>query len=235
MHVIPHITSDIWVQRPDFHLLSITLRHAQVQTETSTALSELLAEAEASARQDDALRDAHLAAWGEAYRGFGAKPNRTPCSAAALLKRTRKDGTLPRISPLVDAYNAVSVLYGVPVGGEDLDRYAGRPRLIVAKGDEPFDTNQNGAPVVDHPDPGEIAWCDERGVTCRRWNWRQGHRTMITAESRALWLVLEALAPMTPTRLQEAGSRLEDVISSLCPTVEIATSHLDQMTANLSA
>ncbi|MER8427308.1 phenylalanine--tRNA ligase beta subunit-related protein [Mesorhizobium sp. M1405] len=37
----------------------------------------------------------------------------------------RKDGSLPRISPLVDAYNAVSVLYGVPIGGEDLDLYQG--------------------------------------------------------------------------------------------------------------
>ncbi|WP_352885263.1 hypothetical protein [Mesorhizobium sp. M0910] len=31
----------------------------------------------------------------------------------------------PRISPLVDAYNAVSVLYGLPIGGEDLDLYQG--------------------------------------------------------------------------------------------------------------
>ncbi|MER8542268.1 phenylalanine--tRNA ligase beta subunit-related protein [Mesorhizobium sp. M1334] len=66
-----------------------------------------------------------LRAWAVAYEAFGTKANRTPCSAAALLKRVRKDGSLPRISPLVDAYNAVSVLYGVPIGGEDLDLYQG--------------------------------------------------------------------------------------------------------------
>ena len=43
-------------------------------------------------------------------------------SAAALLKRARKDGALPRISPLVDACNAISLHYGIPIGGEDLAR-----------------------------------------------------------------------------------------------------------------
>ncbi|MER8849922.1 phenylalanine--tRNA ligase beta subunit-related protein [Mesorhizobium australicum] len=71
----------------------------------------------------DAIAAAEQAALGQAYRAFGDNANRTPCSVAALLKRIRKDGSLPRISPLVDAYNAVSVLYGVPVGGEEVDHY----------------------------------------------------------------------------------------------------------------
>ena len=36
---------------------------------------------------------------------------------------------------LTDCYNAVSVLHQIPVGGEDLTRYAGPPRLIRAAGD----------------------------------------------------------------------------------------------------
>lgn len=235
MQIIPQIAPDIWTRHPDFHLFSITVRQARVQAAASPALSDLLEEAEAAVMQENAERDAHIAAWGEAYRGFGAKPNRTPCSAAALLKRSRKDGALPRISPLVDAYNAISVLYGVPVGGEDLDRYSGSPRLVVARGTEPFDTNQNGEQIIEHPDAGEIVWCDDEGVTCRRWNWRQGRRTMITAESSSLWLVLEALEPMAPTRLQEAGTRLTDVITDLCPEVEIATTYVDWITAVRSA
>lgn len=34
--------------------------------------------------------DAHLAAWGDAFRKFGVKPQRTPCSAEALLKRVKR-------------------------------------------------------------------------------------------------------------------------------------------------
>ena len=235
MQIIPQIDPDIWARHPDFHLFSITVRKAQVKATASPVLADLLKEAEASVMQENAERDAHIAAWGEAYRGFGAKPNRTPCSAAALLKRSQKDGALPRISPLVDAYNAISALYGLPVGGEDLDRYSGSPRLVVARGTEPFDTNQNGEQIIEHPDAGEIVWCDDEGVTCRRWNWRQGRRTMITASSSSLWLVLEALGPIAPNRLKEAGTRLTDVISDLCPRAEISTRYIDRIMAVRSA
>lgn len=143
-----------WVTRhPNFHLLSIVVRNAEVGGPQAPALADLIAAAEQAALGDDAQRDAHLAAWAEAYRAFNANANRTPCSAAALLKRIRKDRSLPRIYPLVDAYNAVSVLYGVPVGGEDLDHYQGLPRLLIATGAEPFDTVQRGEPVTEHPEP----------------------------------------------------------------------------------
>ena len=67
----------------------------------------------------------HVAAWREAYRAFGAKPQRTRNSLEALLRRVPSG--LPRVNRLTDVYNAVSVLHAVPVGGEDLDRYVGPP------------------------------------------------------------------------------------------------------------
>lgn len=66
MQIIPQIAADIWTQYPDFHLFSITVRQAQVQAAESPALSDLLEEAEASVMQENAERDAHIAAWGEA-------------------------------------------------------------------------------------------------------------------------------------------------------------------------
>ncbi|MER9832252.1 phenylalanine--tRNA ligase beta subunit-related protein [Mesorhizobium sp. M0134] len=178
MSFTPLVAPEIKARYPDFHLISIVVRNAEIDVPDAQALNDTIAAAEQAALRDDAQRDAHLAAWAVAYEAFGTKANRTPCSAAALLKRVRKDGSLPRISPLVDAYNAVSVLYGVPIGGEDLDLYQGVPRLLIAKGAEPFDTIQQGEMVTEHPEPGEVIWCDDAGVTCRRWNWRQGRRIM---------------------------------------------------------
>lgn len=87
-----------------------------------------------------AWAEAHLASWSDAYVVFGAKPNRTPCSAQALRKRVLKDGTLSTINPIVDLYNAISLKYAVPVGGENFDAYVGRPHLTIADGSETFDT-----------------------------------------------------------------------------------------------
>ncbi|MES0213739.1 phenylalanine--tRNA ligase beta subunit-related protein [Mesorhizobium sp. M0028] len=180
-------------------------------------MNDTIAAAEQAALRYDAQRDARPAAWAVAYEAFGTKANRTPCSAAALLKRVRKDGSLPRISPLVDAYNAVSVLYGVPIGGEDLDLYQGVPRLLIARGAEPFDTIEQGEMATEHPEPGEVIWCDDAGVTCRRWNWRQGRRTMVTVDTRAMWLVLEALGPMSAKQMTATGEHLMGLIQALCP------------------
>ena len=35
----------------------------------------------------------------------------------------------------MDIYNGVSLKYGVPVGGEDMDKFVGDNRLTVAAGD----------------------------------------------------------------------------------------------------
>lgn len=231
MSFAPMIAPEIPARHPDFHLVSVVVRGAEVEAPEAPALKGAIAAAELAASRDDAQRDAHLAAWAEAYTAFGAKAARTPCSAVALLKRVRKDGALPRISPLVDAYNAVSVLYGVPIGGEDLDLYQGAPRLRIATGAEPFDTVLNGERVLEHPDPGEVIWCDDAGVTCRRWNWRQGPRTMVTADTRSIWLVIEALGPMPTARVSVAAAHLTELIRALCPKVEIETVRFDASTS----
>ena len=44
-----------------------------------------------------------------------------------------------------------------------------------------------------------LAFCsrsDDGGVTCRRWNWRQGTRTQLTADTTAALFILDALGPM---------------------------------------
>jgi DNA/RNA-binding domain of Phe-tRNA-synthetase-like protein len=115
----------------------------------------------------------HIAAWRAAFSAFGAKPSRYPSSAEALISRVLKGQPLPRVNALVDLYNAISVRHAVPVGGEDADRLEGPLRLTVAAGGEPFDPRGDGIDVEEVP-VGEIGWRDDRGVTCRRWNWRQG-------------------------------------------------------------
>src|SRR3546814_6066207 len=89
--------------------------------------------------------------------------------------RVLKQGGLPAINAVVDVYNALSLRYAIPVGGEDLAAYAGSPRLVVADGSESFETTAGGEAVVEAPEPGEVVWRDDRGVTCRRWKIGRAH------------------------------------------------------------
>ncbi|MCZ7461717.1 B3/B4 domain-containing protein [Streptomyces sp. WMMC940] len=165
--------------------------------------------------------DPHMAAWRAAYSAFGAKPSRTRNSAEALARRALTGAGLPRINLLVDAYNALSVARLIPVGGEDLDRVRGGMRLVRATGQEPFVTAAAGGETVEHPEPGEIVWCDDEGVTCRRWNWRQGPRTRLTEESVNAVFLLESLAPMAAAELEAAGAELAESLEKLSPGARI--------------
>ncbi|MET7683917.1 phenylalanine--tRNA ligase beta subunit-related protein [Streptomyces sp. NPDC005423] len=191
---------------------------------------------ESSALLDDAARrlavrldgrapheDPHMAAWREVYTAFGAKPSRTRNSAEALARRATADGGLPRINLLVDLYNAISVAHLIPVGGEDADRIEGGMTLLRATGDEEFVTVAGGERTVEHPDAGEVVWRDAAGVTCRRWNWRQGPRTRLTEESTSALFLLESLAPVpVPVAdVEAAGAELVELLGKLTPGASV--------------
>jgi len=156
-----------------------------------------------------------VAQWREAFRAFGAKPQRTRPSVEALLRRVETG--LPRIDRITDAYNAVSIACLLPIGGEDLARYEGPARLVRATGDEDFDTTADGQPAIEHPEPGEVVWRDDRGVTCRRWNWRQCVRTRITHSTTTAMFVLDGLGALGVGGLRAAEAELTESLARLSP------------------
>lgn len=224
------VAPDVLALRPDYRALLVAV-DGIVPAPGDAASEALLVAAEESAQA--ALAQApveelpHVAAWREAYRAFGAKPQRTRHSLEALTRRVPAGG-LPRVNRLTDLYNAVSVLHQVPVGGEDLLRYAGPPRLVRATGEEPFDTVAEGADVVEHPEPGEVVWCDDAGVTCRRWNWRQARRTQLHDGTTTALFIFDALDPMTDAQL---GAAADDLLTHLDPSGSGLSVHRRLLTA----
>ncbi|MEV4174439.1 phenylalanine--tRNA ligase beta subunit-related protein [Nonomuraea sp. NPDC049709] len=204
---------DIWVDdsvfalRPDFAVLIMTA-HGLGNGPTDDRTRAWLAEASAVEVQADKID-----AWKDAYRAFGAKPQRTRPSVDALTRRM----PLPEINRAVDAYNSISVKHALPIGGEDLDHYVGTARLVRATGDEASEE------ALGQPEPGEVIWRDDLGVTCRRWNWRQVVRTRLTEETTNAIFLLERLEPMSLEELKQAGEELADLLSALSPEVQITS------------
>jgi DNA/RNA-binding domain of Phe-tRNA-synthetase-like protein len=114
-----------------------------------------------------------------------------------------KGDRLPRINALVDTYNAVSLKYAIPVGGEDLDQLVGDLRLVRAE-------------------DGEVVWRDDVGVTCRRWNWRQEPRTRLTEATRNAFFVFDQIPPQQA--LDAAVQELTEHIEARAITVTEAPS-----------
>jgi DNA/RNA-binding domain of Phe-tRNA-synthetase-like protein len=162
----------------------------------------------------------HIAAWRAAFSAFGAKPSRYPSSAEALIGRALRGAGLPRVNRLVDLYNAVSVKHAIPVGGEDLDAVRQPVRLVRATGDEPFDAADG---EIEHPRPGEVVWADAGGVTCRRWNWRQGRRTRLTETTTRAYFLFDALPPLTDEELERAMGDLAAQLRATSPDASVRT------------
>ena len=217
------VAPEVWDLRPDYRAVLLAVDGIEPGPSDSASEALLLA-AEASARAalaETSVEDLpHVAAWREACRSFGAKPQRTRNSLEALLRRA--ESGLPRVNRLTDIYNAISVSHQLPLGGEDLSRYAGPPRLVRATGTEPFDTMADGAEVIEHPEPGEVVWCDDAGVTCRRWNWRQARRTQLHDGTTSALFIIDVLDPVTDDEVAAATEALIGHLHRLGPAVQVA-------------
>lgn len=121
--VTPSIDPRLTGIAPGFRALSILVEAAPI-TQPDVASAALAQACQQVLTDDVAWAEAHLSTWDDVFRAFGAKPKRTPCSASALRKRVLKEGALPPLDPVVDIYNAISIRYAIPVGGENLAAYA---------------------------------------------------------------------------------------------------------------
>ena len=135
-------------------------------------------------------------------------------SIEALLSRVKKGNALGTINPLVDIYNSISLRFGLPCGGEDMDTFAGNVRLTMATGTEDFvtlGTDENSPPYE-----GEVVYKDDLGAICRCWNWRESVRTMLTEKTRNAFLCLELVDGARLADLQGALAELSSLVQTHC-------------------
>ncbi len=152
-------------------------------------------------------------AWRRAFARMGLKPTQYRSASESLLRRLRKEGALPRIHPLVDLCNAISVAYAVPVAVLDVDRIAG-PLLEVrpALGDETY-TAFGGA--VEHPAPGEVTFVDSAGrAHARRWTHRQSGHSAVGAHTGRVLVVTEAMHEGGAETVAEVLKTVEEEVAA---------------------
>ncbi|MEV5515289.1 phenylalanine--tRNA ligase beta subunit-related protein [Streptomyces flaveolus] len=131
-------------------------------------------------------------AWRRTFSRMGLKPTQYRCASESLLRQLRTRGELPRIHPVVDLCNAISVAYAVPVAVLDIDRIAG-PALEVryARGDEHYTTFGGD---IEHPRPGEVTFTDSAGrAHARRWTNRQSGHSAVGERTVRILVVAEAM------------------------------------------
>jgi len=158
-----------------------------------------------------------IAVWRQAYRQFGVKKTSYRSSVERLVKNALADRPLPAINGFVDCYNAVSLAHVFPAGADDLDKLRGDIAFRFSRdGDSFLDmgaTDESGAPLGAPPKGGEVVYADDEKVLCRRWNWRQDARSVVTPATRRALVTIQANGTGD---LQAAVDDLTDLLQNTC-------------------
>jgi DNA/RNA-binding domain of Phe-tRNA-synthetase-like protein len=213
-----HITiAEIADAFPNYQVAVVVAEDLRIVPERPAALDALIAEREAAARAQwggtELSQIPGVAAWRAAYKGFGIKQTRYRSSVERLVKNVLAGRTLARVNAFVDLYNAVSLRHVLPLGADDLDRVTPPLAFRYAReGDSFIDMAEEGdAPEA--PKPGEVVYADAAHVLCRRWNWRQDARSIITPQTTRAVVTVQSNGAGDVT----AGANdLIDLITTFC-------------------
>ncbi|MGA3173161.1 MAG: phenylalanine--tRNA ligase beta subunit-related protein [Syntrophorhabdales bacterium] len=147
----------------------------------------------------------HIKAWREAFGKLRMSPSKYQSSIESLVRRALKGGFFPRVNPLVDLYNTLSLEFMVPIGGHDLAPLEGDLYLGFAKGTETFTPMEGGEEET--AEEGEVVYKDDRSVLTRRWVWRQSGKDKVTTRTTSVFIPIDVLGGLSPTMPEEAMER----------------------------
>lgn len=223
------IADSIFEDFPEVVLGVVTLQDID-NSQDRAEVAQMLRQAEAALPgmfgSTPVIEHPYIAPWREAYRKFGAKPKDYPSSVENISRRVLNGAAIGHINNLVSLYNAISLKYILPVGGEDLDKIVGDVELTRAGSDDPA-VILLGEKEARPPHSGEIIYKDEVGAICRRWNWKEADRTKLTRDTQNAFLVIEALPPVPRDTVEAAIRDLADWVQKYCGG-KVSTAVLDK-------
>lgn len=151
---------------------------------------------------DKAQDHPRIRPWRTAFNKIGISGSKFPSSVESMARRVLKGDPFPKINPLVDLYNSISLKYLIPMGGHDLDTLQGNIYLRFAEGWEPFTPMGGGEKII--VPKGELVYRDEEEVLTRNWVWRQCEKDKATDRTRNIFIPIDVLG--------EVGSGLAEVV-----------------------
>lgn len=182
---------DIWRDFPELNVgaLFIDNVRSEVSVEDHVRRFQAIAEDRLGAGSESDLPE--IQAWRRTFARMGLKPTQYRSASEALLRRFRKEGSLPAIHPLIDLCNAASLASAIPIAVFDLSNVSDFLHVRRAVGNETYLTF---ADETENPEPGEVIFADAEGrAHARRWTNRQSGHSAIRPQTAHALIVAEAM------------------------------------------
>lgn len=187
-----------------------------------------IAESRLAAHSEGELPE--IQAWRRAFSRMGLKPTQYRCASESLLRRFRKEKSLPRIHPLIDLCNAVSLAFAIPVAAFDAAMIADFLEVRYAAGTEAYLAFSG---ETERPERNEVIFADTAGrAHARRWTNRQSGLSAVREETGAVLIVAEAMhgsASADIEKLTDAIAHELDAVWSAAPQVRILSPSSPQL------
>ncbi|MBX4928682.1 B3/B4 domain-containing protein [Rhizobium binae] len=205
----------LWQTFPELRAgaLHATGIHADVDVEAAIAGFSAIAEARLAATQEGEFPE--IQAWRRGFSRMGLKPTQYRSASEALLRRFRQEHALPRLHPLVDLCNAVSLAFAIPIAVFDVEKIDGDLEVRRATGGETYLTF---AGDIEHPEPNEIIFVDGAArAHARRWTNRQSGLSAVRQRTRSVLIVAEALHASAEADIGRLVATLADRLAKAWP------------------
>jgi DNA/RNA-binding domain of Phe-tRNA-synthetase-like protein len=167
----------------------------------------------------------HIRVWREAFKKLGISSSKYYSSIESLIRRALKGGPFPRINPVVDLYNGISLKYLVPMGGHAIVPIEGDISLCFAERCETFIPMEGGEQEV--VDKGEVIYKDKNEVLTRRWVWRQCNKDKVTVETTSMFVPIDVMEGLSQGLCREV---MDDMEQSLLQNGYGRVTHKDILT-----
>jgi DNA/RNA-binding domain of Phe-tRNA-synthetase-like protein len=198
---------------PDLTIGMVVARDVD-NTRPSKEVDDLLTQAVEEMKKnfigDKAQEHPRIKPWRTAFSKLTISGSKFPSSIESMARRVLKGDPFPKINPLVDLYNSVSLRYLVPMGGHDLDTIEGSIYLRFAEGWEPFSPMGGGEAVI--VPKGELVYRDDREVLTRNWVWRQCEKDKATEKTKNIFIPIDVLGEVGRERADEITRDLSRLI-----------------------
>jgi DNA/RNA-binding domain of Phe-tRNA-synthetase-like protein len=184
-------TSELWRDYPELVPAVLAAEGVSADVSVASRLGEFtaLADERLASRPESELPE--IQAWRRTFARMGLKPTQYRSASEALLRRYRKEGALPRIHPLIDLCNAVSLVFAIPIAVFDVARIGEYLEVRYADGSEIYDSFSG---ETEQPEPREVIFADGAGrAHARRWTSRQSAYSAVGDDTTSVLIVAEGM------------------------------------------
>lgn len=189
---------------------ALGLLFADVDQRDATAIDDVVAASLAEVAGRGVDDDPALRGYRELHARVGARA-RDVASPEALRRIAAKRGTIPRVGPIVDIYNAVSLRTGVAFGAHDAAAVEGQVSLRLLDGGESFTPLGADAPVAVRP--GEYAYVDAADDVLCRLEVRQGDKTKVLSSTTACLVIAQGNPELGAEAVRLAASEVAALLA----------------------